>query len=225
MENPDGRRRRGDASRTVVLTRAADLASVEGLDQLSLGRIAEAAAVSKSGIATLFGNKERLQLATVATARERFLATVVEPARTHARGLDRVVALLANWIAYSRDRVFPGGCFFAGASTDFDSKPGPVRDALSRALDDWHDYLAHSLKQAAERGELAAGTDGAQLAFEFTALLDAANGRSVMTGSDAPYDRAIAGLVFRLRASGAPVDALAALDAAPARPAPPHPSG
>ena len=119
MQEIDGRRTRGDASRRDVLASAADLASVEGLDGLSIGRLASAAAVSKSGVATLFGTKERLQVATVEAAAQRFRETVLEPARVEPRGIRRIVALLDAWIAYSRDRVFPGGCFFAAAMADF----------------------------------------------------------------------------------------------------------
>ncbi|WP_344371583.1 TetR/AcrR family transcriptional regulator [Agromyces tropicus] len=206
---PDGRRARGDASRRAVLTAAVDLASVEGLDQLSIGRIADAAAVSKSGVATLFGSKERLQLATVEAARERFVETVITPARELPRGLGRVLALVDGWIAYSRDRVFPGGCFFAEAAADFDAKPGEVRDAIEHALDQWNGYLAVSLGYARDRGELADLDDPEQLAFEFSALLDLANRNSVMRDTSAPYARARAGIAARLRAAGAASDVLA----------------
>jgi|GEM_PF-384783 len=199
----DGRRVRGDASRRQVLAAAVDLASVEGLDQLSIARIADAASVSKSGVATLFGSKERLQLATVEAARLRFVETVVTPARELPRGLGRVVALVDRWIAYSRDRVFPGGCFFAEAAADFDAKPGPVRDAIDRALADWSGYLGASLGHARSLGELPALDDPDQLAFEFTALLDLANRDSVMRGTNASYVRARAGIAARLRAAGA----------------------
>ena len=110
MNEIDGRRVRGDASRRIVLTSAADLASVEGLDGLSIGRLATAANVSKSGVATLFGTKERLQLATVEAAAQRFREAVMLPARVEPRGIRRIALLLDLWIAYSRDRVFPGGC-------------------------------------------------------------------------------------------------------------------
>ncbi|MGR0318725.1 TetR/AcrR family transcriptional regulator [Agromyces sp. ZXT2-3] len=210
----DGRRVRGDASRRQVLAAAVDLASVEGLDQLSIGRIAEAASVSKSGVATLFGSKERLQLATVEAARVRFVESVIAPARELPRGLGRVLALADRWIAYSRDRVFPGGCFFAEASADFDAKPGPVRDAIDRALADWSGYVAASLAHARSLGELPGLEDPAQLAFEFTALLDLANRDSVMRGTNASYARARRGIAARLRAAGADpaaVDAFASV--------------
>ncbi|WP_400997674.1 TetR/AcrR family transcriptional regulator [Agromyces sp. GXQ0307] len=207
----DGRRVRGDASRRLVLAAAVDLASVEGLDQVSIGRIAEAASVSKSGVATLFGSKERLQLATVEAARLRFVETVIEPARELPRGLGRVVELVDRWIAYSRERVFPGGCFFAEASADFDAKPGPVRDAIERALADWSGYLAASLAHARSLGDLPALDDPDQLAFEFTAMLDLANRDSLMRGTNASYVRARRGIAARLRAAGADPSAFAAV--------------
>lgn len=207
MQEIDGRRVRGDASRRLVLANAVDLASLEGLDGLSIGRLATASRVSKSNVATLFGTKERLQLATVEAAAQRFRETVLLPARrTAPRGIHRIVALLDGWIAYSRDRVFPGGCFFAAAVADFDSKPGVVRDAIAQAYDSWGDYVRVSLDHAIAQGELAGDTDVRQLAFESMALLDAANTRSVMTGSNEPYRLARRGLVSRLLAAGADPD-------------------
>ena len=204
MDQIDGRRLRGDASRRVVLERAVDLASVEGLDGLSIGRIATAAHVSKSGVATLFGTKERLQLATVDAAAQRFREAVLEPARVEPRGIRRIVALLDAWIAYSRDRVFPGGCFFAAALADFDAKPGPVRDAIAAAYRSWNDYLRVALGYAIDQQELHPDTDAALLAFEFTSLLDGANARSVMSGSSEPYGLARRAVAARLLAAGAP---------------------
>lgn len=203
MTRIDGRRLRGDASRRVVLARATELASVEGLDGLSIGRLAAVASVSKSGVATLFGTKEQLQLATVAAARERLLETVVQPARAEPRGIRRVVAIFDHWIAYSRDRVFPGGCFFAAAGADVDAKSGAVHDAVAVAVDDWYDYLAVSIGYAVAQGELDAVADAEQLAFECGALLENANTRSVMSGSNEPYGRARRGLASRLLAAGA----------------------
>ncbi|KRE25806.1 TetR/AcrR family transcriptional regulator [Agromyces sp. Soil535] len=211
MNQIDGRRVRGDASRRVVLESAADLASVDGLDGLSIGRLATAARVSKSGVATLFGTKERLQLATVEAAAQRFREAVLEPARVEPRGLRRIALLLDLWIAYSRDRVFPGGCFFAAAAADLDAKTGPVHDAVALAFESWGDYVQVSLGYAIELGELAPDADAAQLAFEFTALLDGANSRSVLTGSNEPYVRARRALVARLVAAGADPEAIRVL--------------
>jgi AcrR family transcriptional regulator len=211
MIETDGRRLRGDASRRLVLDRAVDLASVEGLDGLSIGRLADAAKVSKSGVATLFGTKERLQVAVIGAARLRFVASVIEPARDEPRGIRRIVALLDAWIAYSRDRVFTGGCFFVATAAEFDAKPGPVRDALAAALDDWNGYLAAAFRHAVAQGEVGADEDPEQFAFEATALLDAANTRSVMGDSNQPYVFARRAFVARLRGAGADAEVLARL--------------
>lgn len=209
----DGRRIRGDASRQAVLTRATDLASVEGLDGLTIGRLAEESGRSKSSVATLFHGKEGLQLATVAAAREIFLATIVEPARAAPRGLRRLVALLRNALVYSRDRVFPGGCFFAATAADVDSKPGPVSDAVRAAHTDWYGYVEVQVRAAIAAGELTIDPDEAELlAFELLALYEAANARSLLLGDERPYVLAAAAVRGRLLAAGASATVLGALE-------------
>ncbi|GAA1958253.1 TetR/AcrR family transcriptional regulator [Agromyces allii] len=186
----DGRRARGDASRRHVLDAAADLASLEGLDGLSIGRLASAASVSKSGIATLFGSKEQLQLATIVAATERFTATVIEPARVQPRGIRRLTALLDSVVAYSQDRVFPGGCFFSASAADFHAKAGPVRDALADQLESWLGYLAASAGFAVKQGELPGLDDPEQLAFELQGTFEWMNLMAVIRESDVHYARA-----------------------------------
>ncbi|KRA25312.1 transcriptional regulator [Microbacterium sp. Root61] len=200
----DGRRARGDASRRAIIERATDIASVEGLDGLTIGRLAEESGHSKSSIATLFGGKEGLQLAAVAAAADRFRDIVIEPARTEPRGIARVAALLRNTLDYSRERVFTGGCFFAATAADVDSKPGPVRDAVRTWMGDWYGYLEVQLRHASDAGELqtdAVATD--QLAFELIALNNEANSRSLLMGTDRPYALAAAAMHRRLREAGA----------------------
>ena len=211
----DGRRARGDASRREVLERATDLASIEGLDGLTIGRLAEESGRSKSSIATLFHGKEGLQLATVVAARDIFVATIVEPARIEPRGLRRLVVLLRNALAYSRDRVFTGGCFFAATAADVDSKPGPVNAAVRSALADWYGYVEAQTRAAVTAGEL--GIDEAEvevLAFELLALDEAANSRSLLLGEDRPYALAAAAMRSRLIVAGADPALLGALDVA-----------
>jgi len=208
----DGRRARGDETRRIVLGHAIDLASVEGLDGLSIGRLAEASGQSKSGVATLFGSKQALQLAVVDAAQAVFTREVVDAVRARTpRGLDRVVALVTAWIEYSRDRVFSGGCFFSAASAEFDSKPGPVRDAVTAALDSWESYLAASLTYAAP--ELPRMSDPAQVALEVASVLAAANTRSLLRDSDEPYARAATAVRDRLLGLGADERRLAPLTA------------
>ncbi|WP_243228293.1 TetR family transcriptional regulator C-terminal domain-containing protein [Microbacterium sp. CIAB417] len=210
----DGRRARGDASRRSVLSRATHLASVEGLDGLTIGRLAETSGHSKSSIATLFGSKQSLQVATVAAAREVFVATIIEPSRAEPRGLSRLVVLMRRALDYSRERTFEGGCFFAATSADIDSKPGPVRDALREALSEWYGYVAAQIRYAADAGELAlAASDAEALAFHLIALDQEANNRSLLFEDDAPYALAVAGMRERLLAAGADARMLSPLTA------------
>ncbi|WP_292766363.1 TetR/AcrR family transcriptional regulator [Microbacterium sp. UBA3486] len=206
----DGRRARGDASRRIVLQSATDLASVEGLDGLTIGRLAEASGSSKSSIATLFQSKEGLQLATVAAAREIFTARIVEPARAYPRGVHRLAALLRNSLTYSKDRVFTGGCFFAATAADVDSKSGPVSDAVRAALVDWYGYVEAQLRHEADAGEVDA--DPEVLAFELVALNEEANSRSLLLDDARPYALAAAAMRARLRAAGADESAIALLE-------------
>jgi AcrR family transcriptional regulator len=210
----DRRRLRGDESRRAVLAHAVDTATVDGLDGLTIGRLADASGYSKSGIATLFGSKEQLQLAVVAAARDVFVERVVEPARARSpRGLVRVCTLLADWLAYSRDRVFRGGCFFAAASVEFDAKPGAIRDAIVKASSAWEDYLTVSIEYAMADGELPLLDDARQLTFEMVSFLEAANTRSLLHGSAEPYRRAEAAVRARLTSLGGDSELIATIGA------------
>ncbi|MFE5308157.1 TetR/AcrR family transcriptional regulator [Isoptericola sp. NPDC056605] len=204
----DGRRVRGDRSRRAVLDLAVQDASVRGLEALTLGSLAARLPVNKSGIAGLFGGKEGLQLAAVEHARTMFVEAVVEPARVAAPGLARLWALVRQWSDYSRRRVFAGGCFFRTVEVEFDTQEGAVRDAVVTAHRDWTSYLRRHAELAAGAGELAADTDVDQLAFEITAMLNAANDGSLLLGDDAVYDRALAAVRGSLEARGADPAAL-----------------
>jgi AcrR family transcriptional regulator len=172
------------------MERAVDLASVGGLEGLSIGALAADTDRSKGGVVALFGTKEQLQLATVEAAREIFIERVIAPALAVQGGRARLDALLGGWLDYSESRVFAGGCFFAAAAMELGSRPGPVRDAVAAAMADWHETVRHVIQRAMDAGELTSTTDAAQLAFEVTAILDGANSASRLTDSAAPYARA-----------------------------------
>ncbi|MQY11788.1 hypothetical protein SRB5_19070 [Streptomyces sp. RB5] len=195
----DGRVERGNATRRLVLGRTMEIASVEGLEGLSLGRIATELGLSKSGVFALFGSKEELQLSTVRAAGAVFAAEVVAPLTDVAPGARRVLALTRSWLAYSRGRTFPGGCFFAAVTAEFDARSGPVHDAIAKAHLDWTAYVEQTVREATAVGELGADTDAAQLAFELIALMEMANLQSVMHGDASAYDRAGTGILSRLR--------------------------
>jgi len=190
MTTIDGRRARGDTSRRAVMRIAVDVASVHGLEGLSIGSLAAASSLSKGGVVALFGTKEQLQLATVAAAADIFVAHVITPAIAVAGGRERLAVLLDCWLRYSESRVFAGGCFFAAASAELGSQPGPVRDAVAAATRQWYEFVRRTIERAIARGELDGSTDSEQLAFEVTSLLDSANAMSLLFDSSEPYSRA-----------------------------------
>ena len=190
MTTTDGRLVRGARSRTAIMKIAVNTASVEGLNGLSIGGLAADAEISKSGVVALFGTKEKLQLATVEAAREIFTGEVVRPTLAVHGGLERLEALVANWLDYSRNRIFAGGCFFAAATIEVGSQPGPVRDAIAASFDEWYEFLRRTIERARDRGALRPDVNVPQLTFQITAFLDAANARSLLTVSPEPYELA-----------------------------------
>jgi AcrR family transcriptional regulator len=195
----DGRLARGERTRAAVLRRAADIASVDGLDGLSIGRLAGDLSVSKAGVFAHFGSKEDLQLATIAAAAERFADEVVVPALAAPEGLDRLVALYDCWLDYSRRRVFPGGCFFFCTFAEFHARPGRVRDELAAVRRRWLDAGAGLVADARDRGEIAADCDPDALAFELDAIGMAANLHDQLCDDPTGFDRARAAVRARLR--------------------------
>jgi AcrR family transcriptional regulator len=196
----DGRVERGNRTRQLVLARTVEIASVEGLEALSVGRLATDLRLSKSGVFALFGSKQELQLATVREASRVFVAEVVEPAAKVPAGVGRVWRLCEAWLEYSEGRVFPGGCFFYGVMAEFDAREGAVHDALVRAQRDWGAHVEGRVEEARAAGELRADTDAGQLAFELIALMESANALSVLHGENIAYRRARVGIAARLRA-------------------------
>jgi len=191
---------RGERTRAAVLAHAMDIASVEGLEGLSIGRLAAELDVSKSGVFARFGSKEELQLATVAAAAEVFVDAVVRPAFAVPPGVDRLWHLCDGWLGYSRGRIFPGGCFFFSAAAEYDARPGRVRDAIAAALAEWSGVLERAAEDARQLGQLESTCDARQLAFELAALGSAANASSVLHDDDAAYELARTGMLTRLRA-------------------------
>ena len=173
-----------------ILELAVEIASVDGLEGLTIGRLAEELKMSKSGLFAHFGSKLDLQLATIDAARDIFVAEVVKPALRKPRGVERLEALCRSWLSYSQRKVFRGGCFFAAAAMEFDSKPGLVRDRVATAMRDWKDTLTTAVLKAVEAGHLAKSTDAPQLAFEINAVMTAANMESQLFGEKVVYKRA-----------------------------------
>ena len=168
------RRPRGLKTRRAILRRAVNLASLEGLEGLTIGRLASTLRISKSGLFAHFGSKEDLQCAVVDEARDIFVEEVVRPAFKFD-GLERLRALCENWLRYGRERVFPGGCFFSAASLEFDDRPGRVRDQIVELMKKWLGNLEYAARDAQLAGEIKMEADVRQLAFEIQALAMGAN--------------------------------------------------
>jgi AcrR family transcriptional regulator len=198
---------RGDQTRRAVLRRAVDIASVDGLEGLSIGRLAGELEISKSGLFAHFGSKEELQLATIRAARRIYADAVVEPALAVEPGLGRLWTLSESWLDYSQRRVFPGGCFFAKASHEYGARRGSVHDFLAAVNREWIDLIERTISEAVELGQLTA--DAPQLAFELNAFYDSANLASLLRDNDpAVYEQARHSIRTRLEAaarSGTPL--------------------
>ena len=200
MSEPRVRRRRsdGERSRNAILREAAQLATVEGIDGLSIGRLAEAVGMSKSGLFAHFGSKEELQLATIETASALFTEQVIEPALLAPTGLERLRQLAENFLRHVEDNVYPGGCFFASVAAEMDTHPGPVRDLAVQLTVDWIGQLEAAVRDAQAEGAIDPSEDPAQLAFELDAYLLLANAQFVVSQGPEPIDRARRALERRL---------------------------
>jgi AcrR family transcriptional regulator len=189
---------KGQRTRSAILDAAAALATEEGLEPLSIGRLADATGMSKSGLFAHFGSKEELQLATVGHAAKLFVAEVIDPARSAPRGLARVWALCDNMIDYAERRVFPGGCFFAATSFEFNNRPGPVRDRIEENIRSWLSYLEHAVEQAQETGDLEQEMSAREIAFQLDAFAQAANAQYQLFREPAVFDEARRAIKARL---------------------------
>jgi AcrR family transcriptional regulator len=193
----------GARSRTAILDEAARLATVEGIGGLSLGRLADAVGMSKSGLFAHFGSKEELQLATIDTANEIFEEKVLTPAANAGGGLDRLRALTGAYLSYVEARTFPGGCFFATVMVEVSMQPGAVRDRLIAFLQDWLARLEAAIRDAQREGDIDKAEDPAQLAFELESSLFLANTQFAAVQDAEPIERGRRAIERRLEAAAA----------------------
>ena len=191
----------GERSRNAILREAAKLATVEGIDGLSIGRLAEAVGMSKSGLFAHFGSKQELQLATIETASALFTEQVIDPALAAPTGIERLRVLAENFLLHVESNVYPGGCFFASVATEMDTRPGPVRDAALRLTVDWVQQIETAVRDSQHEGAIDPSEDPEQLAFELDSYLLLANAQFVSSQESAPLDRARRALERRLAAA------------------------
>jgi len=188
-------------TRQEIVALAADLASAEGLEGLTIGRLAAELRMSKTGIFAHFGSKEELQLATVNRAKEVFLEQVVKPAQAKPRGLKRLQAMLTSWLEYVEHGVFRGGCFFAAASLEFDSRPGPVHDHVAALTKAWINALRDEIAHAKAQKEIAPSALPAQLAFELHAYVQEANWAYKLYGDRSAFSRSRRAITNRINSA------------------------
>jgi AcrR family transcriptional regulator len=182
--------RKGLRSRQTILRAAASLATVDGLEGLSIGSLAAHIGMSKSGLYSHFESKEELQLATVATAKEIFDADVVVPTAGIDDPLEQVKAISAAFLAHVERRVFPGGCFFISVAAEFDMHPGSVKDQLLAFQAEWAERLVRLLAEGQARGLLRPDESPPQLAFELTSFMLLGNTGFVMHDDPAYLEHA-----------------------------------
>ena len=176
-------------SRASTVEAAVNLASVEGLEGITIGRLAAELDMSKSGLIGRFGDKEAMQRAVLAAAIARFTGAVWRPARSAPRGLPRLEAIVDAWVEHLRSGVFPGGCFVTTASVEYDARPGPLRDDVAAAVRSWLDYLESEARHARDAGDLPADRDPADVAFELHSLASGGSVAGRVLDDDGALDR------------------------------------
>jgi len=184
-EGTKASRSKGERTRAAILGRAVDLASVEGLERLTIGRLAADLGMSKSGLFAHFGSKLDLQLATVAAAAERFVAMVIAPSLDAPDGAPRLRAMAEHYFDYIA--TFEGGCFWGSTASEYDDRPGPVRDAIAASMEAW-------IVELVRQSEAAGVTDPDRYAFELYAVVMGANSRYRLSGDRRVFDLARAAL-------------------------------
>jgi AcrR family transcriptional regulator len=182
--------RKGAKTRATILERAVDLASAEGLEGLTIGRLAAELEMSKSGLFAHFGSKQELQLATVEAAAKRFADAVLVPASKLPEGAPRLRAMGAIYLDHLD--LYAGGCFWGATSAEYDDRPGPVRDAIAAALDAWTGELTR-------QAEIAGVSEPERFAFELYSIVMGANSRYRLSGEERVFEYA-RGALKRLEA-------------------------
>jgi AcrR family transcriptional regulator len=198
------RQARGLRTREAILASAVDIASVNGLDGLTVGSLATQLRMSKSGLFAHFGSKEELQLATIEVARQIFIDQVTRPAIAAPRGMPRLWGLINQWLILVEKRVFSGGCFFSAASFEFDSKRGVVHDRIAAIMREWMDVLTRAVEQAQKAGHIGAKVNSTRLAYEIHGVAMGAHWAHQLFDDKQAYARARTTVLEKLRSIATP---------------------
>ena len=188
MNETDGRRLRGDKARTSILAQSIRLASTEGLEGVTIGRLATAAGVGKANITVLFGNKEELQLATLERAAEAYESAVVSPSQCHSTPLEKLKALVEGWFHFIENKTLPGGCFMSAIASEYRARPGRIQDWINEYRAGTRSLFRRLIVEAKDAGELLATVDEDQMAFELFAAQGFANAAELL-GNHNEFER------------------------------------
>ena len=185
---------KGERTRAAILDEALRLVSKAGLDGLTIGTLADATGMSKSGLFAHFGSREELLLAVLAHGQAQFGEVVFQPAMAKPRGLPRLRAMVVNWLDWTESAELPGGCPMIGGAAEFDDKPGPVRDMLAGGQRSWIETLKRALRQAIDEGQLERATDPEQIAFEMFGIALVVHHHRRLLGYKKARERALTAL-------------------------------
>jgi len=185
---------KGERTRAAILDEALRLVSKAGLDGLTIGTLADATDMSKSGLFAHFGSRDELLLAVLAHGQAQFGEVVFQPAMAKPRGLPRLRAMFVNWLDWTESAELPGGCPMIGGAAEFDDRPGPVRDMLAGGQRTWIETLKRAVRQAIEERQLAADTDPEQIAFEMFGIALVVHHHRRLLGYRKARERALAAL-------------------------------
>ena len=185
---------KGERTRAAILDAALRIVSKSGLDGLTIGTLADATGMSKSGLFAHFGSREELLLAVLAHGQAQFSEVVFQPAMAKPRGIARLRAMFVNWLDWTESAELPGGCPMIGGATEFDDKPGPVKDMLAAGQRAWIDTLQRAVRQALEEGQVEPATDPEQIAFEMFGIALVVHHHRRLLGYPKARARALAAL-------------------------------
>jgi AcrR family transcriptional regulator len=183
---------KGQQTRAAILDAALGLASHMGLEGLSIGVLADAMQMSKSGVFAHFGSREELQISVIREYHAKFEEEVFYPAIREPRGLPRLRALFANWVRRVATEL-DSGCIYISGAVEFDDRPGPVRDALAAMVRAWQAALDRAIRLAIDEGHLKPDTDPLQMLFELHGLILALHHDARFLRQPGALDRAHAG--------------------------------
>ena len=182
---------KGEQTRAAILDEALKISSKLGLEGLTIGSLADATGMSKSGLFAHFGSREDLQLAVLEHAAQRYGEMVFVPVLKIERGLPRLRALFERWLDWALESGLPGGCIMISAAAEYDDRPGPIRDAVIANQHRGNAITQKAVRLAIEEGHLAPDTDPEQISFEMLGIVLASHNHRRLLGDGEARKRAL----------------------------------